>query len=155
MVHCQREELPKDDKTVASMGGGAGGRALTSILGIMGPPLPRCPGFGVLPSRLLATWLVVWSEDTGCSELLSASGLWTGGGGGAGGGGSGTVINRSLSAAVVAGCGLRGGGCNAVTKPTRVGAAAVLVPALKPEFPPTREFPPTKSVSVELAIEKT
>ncbi|HXB52126.1 MAG TPA: hypothetical protein VNU69_05135, partial [Rhizomicrobium sp.] len=29
MVHCQREELPKDDKTVASMGGGTGGRALT------------------------------------------------------------------------------------------------------------------------------
>ena len=142
--------MPKDDKAVGSVGGGAGGRALTSILGITAVPLPRGPGLGVPPSRLLATWPVVWSEEVGCSELLSASGLWTGGGGGgAGGGGSGTAINRSLNAAVTVGCGLRGGGCNAVTKPTRAGAAAVLVPALKPELPPM------KSVSAELAIENT
>src|SRR5471030_1091400 len=54
VCHCQREELPKDESALMSVGGGGGGGLLVSIFGITGPA-PAPAGGPLLPSRLSAT----------------------------------------------------------------------------------------------------
>ncbi len=56
--------MPNDGRVALSIGGGGGGGALVRNLGITTVPLLLAPP---PPSRLLAIWLVVWSDEIGSS----------------------------------------------------------------------------------------